>query len=162
MKGENSMTFRDKLMQEHPEKIGEDYLGGCAGCPREYGWDTFDCGYWGNETVCRACWDREIPGAEPIAKVRLRVPNLRPCEVDGQVCYFHRFIEEERGVLCVNAFMKRSEMEEYRRLYEEEGVVTCYCSLEKLRHAWALVEFPDGSVKKVEPEKVRFLDREES
>lgn len=156
------MTFREKLMQEHPEKTGKCYLGGCAGCPSEYGWDTFNCGYWGNETTCKACWDREIPETEPSVNEDQRAGDLRPCEVDGQVCYFHRFIEEERGVLQINAFMRPENVALVRRMYEEDGVMTNACSLEKLRHAWALVEFPDGAVKKVEPEKVRFLDREES
>lgn len=34
------------------------------------------------------------------------VVHLRPCEVDGKVCQFHRFVEEDRLLLKVNAFTK--------------------------------------------------------
>ena len=90
--------------------------------------------------------------------------RIRPCEVDGQLCLFHSFIEEELGVLQINdnIVLGVNQVERLIRDFEERGIVAHCCSLEKLRHAWALVEFPDGSVKKVEPEKVRFLDREES
>ena len=64
--------------------------------------------------------------------------------------------------LNCNIVMGSSQVDRLIRDFEERRIVSNCCSLEKLRHAWALVEFPDGSVKKVEPEKVRFLDREES
>lgn len=33
------MTFREKLRKEHPECIKENCLGGCDGCPFEYGYE---------------------------------------------------------------------------------------------------------------------------
>lgn len=27
------MTYKEKLMQIHPEKVDNDYGGGCYGCP---------------------------------------------------------------------------------------------------------------------------------
>lgn len=52
------MTFREKLMQEHPECVCEDFVGGCNGCPEDYGYEPgFDCAV----VHCHACWDREIP-----------------------------------------------------------------------------------------------------
>lgn len=62
------MTCREKLKQEHPEKIDSECFGGCTGCPRDYDymndpdyckWDTGE----GPELdkICRKCWDREIP-----------------------------------------------------------------------------------------------------
>ncbi len=88
--------------------------------------------------------------------------RIRPCEVDGEFCLFHRFIEEEQGVLQVNdnILLPSSAMDRIIRDYEERKIVATCFTLEKLRHAYALVELPDGTVKKVEPEKVRFLDRE--
>lgn len=170
------MTFREKLKQRHPALVDEEYAGGAYSCPARYGWEAKRPDFCrpGDEARCRECWDREIPGTEPAKKIGsiclgVEVKNckdcqeageLRPCEVDGQRCYFHRFIEEERGVLQINAFMRPENVEKVRRMYEEDGVMTNACTLEKLRHAYALVEFPDGTVKKVEPEKVRFLDRE--
>ena len=55
------MTFREKLAQEHPKRINEDAMGGCDGCPLEYGYEEeYDCG-GGSYSVCEACWNREMP-----------------------------------------------------------------------------------------------------
>ena len=57
------MTCREKLAMEHPENIGEQYLGGANGCPNTYGYlpKPHDC-CGADDAACRYCWDREIPG----------------------------------------------------------------------------------------------------
>lgn len=60
----------------------------------------------------------------------------RACEVDGKPCLFHRWVEED--TILISA--------------ESEPVFS--------RHTLALVEYPDGSVGKVKPELVTFLDKE--
>ena len=61
------MTFREKLAQEQPHCIGGIYIGGCHGCPHEYGYEQADSdnmpckGAGHHEAECRACWDREMP-----------------------------------------------------------------------------------------------------
>ena len=62
------MTFKDKLRKDHPEYIHPGYLGGCKGCPVDYGYeDTKPCKtdirYAGD--CGRRCWDREIPKTTP-------------------------------------------------------------------------------------------------
>lgn len=58
------MTFKNKLLQDHPEYVHDRYLGGCKGCPADYGYEK--------EKPCKAnhniardckrhCWGREIP-----------------------------------------------------------------------------------------------------
>lgn len=34
------MTFKEKLMQEHPECVGNHFIGGCEKCPADYGYIT--------------------------------------------------------------------------------------------------------------------------
>ena len=54
------MTFREKLMQEHPEYVDKRYSGGCFMCPENFGYEKkFDCATAG--VNCTECWDREIP-----------------------------------------------------------------------------------------------------
>lgn len=59
------MTYREKLEKEHPECIGPEYYGGCAGCPKHYGYgpERFGTCPYGraNDKNCTACWNREIP-----------------------------------------------------------------------------------------------------
>jgi len=52
------MTFREKLAQEHPECVDSRLVGGCSGCPEDYGYELeYDCG----GTRCRDCWNRQMP-----------------------------------------------------------------------------------------------------
>lgn len=60
------MTFREKLAQEHPDCIGEEYGGGCKGCPRDYGYpDLRTCVNSYSDEECAECWNAEIPDSEP-------------------------------------------------------------------------------------------------
>lgn len=158
------MTFREKLKQRHPALVSDEYGGGCYGCPKRYGFEAHKPNFCrpNNGDLCRKCWDREIPEAVPSVKEDQRAGDLRPCEVDGQRCYFHRFIEQELGWLQFNdeIVLGTKTVDMILDDFHERGIIANCCSMEKLRHAYALVEFPDGTVKKVEPEKVRFLDRE--
>lgn len=70
------MTFREKLQQEHPEKIGDHNIGGCCKCPGYYGYEECnktsacieyrllldeDASEYELDALCRKCWDREMP-----------------------------------------------------------------------------------------------------
>ena len=85
----------------------------------------------------------------------------RPCLVDGKPATFHRWVEEETALLKVNAFLKHEDLGRVVRRFREEGVLDGASVLEKLRTCFALVEHPDGSVGKVKPELIQFLDRRE-
>ena len=57
------MTCREKLEMEHPEEIDPARLGGCKGCPHQYGYakdpEWCDDNNFTDEK-CRRCWDREV------------------------------------------------------------------------------------------------------
>lgn len=54
------MTCREMLKIDFPDRISDEFSGGCDGCPSMYGYllDPERCG------DCTDCWDREIPGTE--------------------------------------------------------------------------------------------------
>lgn len=58
------MTCREKLALEHPDSVSDVCVGGCEGCPDEYGYmaPPVDCHL--DEKTCRGCWNREIPSDE--------------------------------------------------------------------------------------------------
>ena len=85
----------------------------------------------------------------------------RPCLADGKPATFHRWVDEEKALLHLNLFMNPREQELHVRRFREEGVLEGPNSIEKLCVVCALVEYPDGSVGKVKPELVQFLDRRE-
>ena len=66
---EGCVTYRDLLEVEHPYKVDDSYIGGCCGCPHEYGYDSIDArpcdekyighGEW--DPTCKKCWSRHVP-----------------------------------------------------------------------------------------------------
>lgn len=85
----------------------------------------------------------------------------RLCLVDDQPATFHRWVEEVKTLLRINCFVSLQEMAEIRRRFDETGVVQNGCDTETVRVLFALIEYPDGTVEKVKPERVRFQDRGE-
>lgn len=77
------MTCREKLKMEHPDEIGDNYTGGCFGCPNDYGYLEKDMTLCADDNInsegkCKKCWDIEIPDTEPT--VREEKPELRPID----------------------------------------------------------------------------------
>ena len=65
-------TFRELLVLEHPDAVGEEFVGGCYGCPQNYGYEPENkaCPHeyvrqqGAKEVLCADCWDRIVPGSE--------------------------------------------------------------------------------------------------
>lgn len=58
------MTFKEKLMQEHPEHVN-GYAGGCDNCPFNYRLEEKEDSMKNCDTNCgkgcEYCWNREMP-----------------------------------------------------------------------------------------------------
>ncbi len=86
---EKPMTFREKLEKEHPEDVGERYVGGCRGCPHGYGYEKEHNKAFCNrkdvtvEVRCRECWDRVIP--EQKAEKKEKPKKEEPKYYNGKV-----------------------------------------------------------------------------
>lgn len=84
--------------------------------------------------------------------------GLRPCEVDGELCAFHALGQRETCYLQINFLV--TEAQKVRLL---EDFRTCYyappgCDIKVAKEVFALVEFADGRIKEVAPDRVRLLD----
>lgn len=88
------------------------------------------------------------------------VASLRPCEVDDKVCWFHRFVDEDKVLLKVKTFVHKIDAQEFRKSLDQAGIVPACCDTEVVRETRALIEWPDGSLSTVAVERVQFLDRE--
>lgn len=88
-------------------------------------------------------------------------PELRPCLADGKPALFHRWADEDKALLQIHALIRPEDRLKIARRFQEEGVVGGESTIEKLRTCSALVEYPDGSVGRVKPELIQFLDRKE-
>ncbi len=60
------MTCKEKLALEHPDKLSYNTLGGCISCPDTYGYLDPPIEGCATPEGCIACWNREIPGSEPV------------------------------------------------------------------------------------------------
>ncbi len=84
----------------------------------------------------------------------------RICEVDGKICRFHCWVEEDKVFMKTDVLVRHEEQMRLRYTIFEEDTIPLGCSAEVVRRAYALVEFPDGSVGKVLPERVHFIEME--
>lgn len=60
------MTCREKLAIEHPEQVGEEFMGGANNCPHTYGYREQPDYCHKLTGCCELCWDREMPAEIPI------------------------------------------------------------------------------------------------
>ena len=67
------MTFKEKLQKEYPSNVGNEHIGGCWGCPKNYGYES-DVPDFCNGTFkhCIKCWNREIKEANMFTKDMLK------------------------------------------------------------------------------------------
>ena len=83
----------------------------------------------------------------------------RPCEVDGCPALFHRWIEEDRALLRLDAFTSPEDRARIVSRFRTEGFCPSGCTAEVVRETFALVEYQDGTIATVKPELIRFTDR---
>lgn len=84
--------------------------------------------------------------------------EYRPCTVYGNKALFHRWIEEEKLIIKVDSTLriKTEHISIALRDYHKNGIIAPGLSTEKITYTYALVEFEDGHVEKVEPTDVVF------
>jgi hypothetical protein len=88
-----------------------------------------------------------------------RVEQRRPCEVDGSKAWYHGLIHCDQALLKAGAY--EGQPDAYAACHREfrvTGKVPMYCDVVIVRRTYAMVEYLDGSVSKVDPEKVHFID----
>lgn len=87
--------------------------------------------------------------------------QLRPCLVDDVPALFHRWADVDAGLLQINRHVPHDVAMDLRRAFRDDGIIPRDCTVEKIRSVCAVVEYTDGSVGRVDPELVQFLDHEE-
>ena len=55
------MKYIEKLKQEYPDAVDENFAGGAAGCPRSWGYEEkLPC--MDRNISCEECWKRKMEG----------------------------------------------------------------------------------------------------
>lgn len=84
--------------------------------------------------------------------------GLRACRVNGELCAFHHFGQRDTCYLQFNCLVTEEHREEILKVFRACYYAPPGCDIKVAKDVFALVEFPDGSIKEVEPEQVHFLD----
>jgi hypothetical protein len=86
--------------------------------------------------------------------------RARPCEIDGRPALFHRWIEEDDERLWVPTYLSQIQVDQIIGAYKTSRIIPGNCELTVVHHTFALVEYRNGTIAKVEPERVKFTDKE--
>ena len=87
-----------------------------------------------------------------------RVEHRRPCEVDGSKAWYHGLIHCDRTVALRGGCIFSGRSIELDRYFNSKTKAFEVSQMFVERQTFAMVEYLDGSVAKVDPEKVRFTD----
>lgn len=94
----------------------------------------------------------------PRSKEPERVDRRRPCEVDGSKAWYHGLVHCDRTVVRVDGKLSSIQSSIIERKLQHQRVFPGDCQMHVERRTYAMVEYLDGSVAKVDPEQVHFID----
>lgn len=85
--------------------------------------------------------------------------RYRPCMVDGKQALFHRWMERDVVYYEYDPNTPDIMMQDtYKAFIEDHIIPRGFCTLKKVREEAAIIEFRDGNVSVVSPDKIKFLD----
>lgn len=87
--------------------------------------------------------------------------HARPCEVDGRPAMFHHWIEEDRALLKIAGMYSSEDRRHLVDDFQLNGICAPGTSVDVIRQTFALVEYLDGTIAKVDPLLIRFTDKKE-
>lgn len=94
--------------------------------------------------------------------------DLRPCWVaqntlrgttEKRAALFHKWIDRENETLKLNVFRGVEYVNRVLKEYHEKHVIPNDAELIKCKHTFALVEYDDGTVAEVDPQRIIFVDK---
>lgn len=85
--------------------------------------------------------------------------GYRPCLVSGLKALFHGWINEENYIIAIGRPISKENIPKLHARVEEYRVYPGPIDdIMKISNTYALVEFEDGHIGKVEPTRIKFLD----
>lgn len=91
--------------------------------------------------------------------MKVKSAEYRPCVVGGRKALFHRWVESDKVIFENVALMSHEMKAEQINQFKNFGMVDNMCTkLRIIKSFYGLVEYGDGTVEKVDPEKIVFKD----
>ena len=94
--------------------------------------------------------------------MKVKSAEYRPCVVGGRKALFHRWVESDKALFENVALMSHEMKAEQINQFNDFGMVDNMCTkLRIIKSFYGLVEHGDGTMEKVDPEKIVFEDTRE-
>ena len=96
--------------------------------------------------------------------ITIETAKYRPCLVYGyREALFHRWVEADKVIFKIDRGFKEGSLKDLLNrittMYKEHNAIySPYVKIEKIKIFYGIVENGDGSIEKVDPENIKFLD----
>ena len=96
--------------------------------------------------------------------ITIETAKYRPCLVyRDREALFHRWVEADKVIFKIDRGFKEGSLKDLLNrittMYKEHNAIYCpYVKIEKIKIFYGIVENGDGSIEKVDPENIKFLD----
>lgn len=88
----------------------------------------------------------------------MNTSELRPCKVSGRKGWFHRWANESIPLLKFTSVYSPERKSQIIKEYHELGIISDGATFYEIPIFYGIVEFEDGTIEKVSPEQITFLD----
>lgn len=91
--------------------------------------------------------------------MKVKTAEYRPCTANGKKALFHRWVESDKVLFENVALMTDTMKAKQLNQFNEFGMIdNSLTKLTVIKSLYGLVEYEDGSMDKVDPEKIKFKD----
>lgn len=96
--------------------------------------------------------------------LKIEPAEYRPCLIYGErEALFHRWVENDKVIFKIDRGFKEGSLKDLLNrittIYKEHNAIySPYVKIEKIKIFYGIVENGDGSIEKVDPENIKFLD----
>lgn len=115
-------------------------------------------GMWYNEDELES-YPYPIGSCE-VSSNTVQVSPTRPCLCLGEEATFHRWVDDTRSFVKFNKTLAMETAKKAKEVYLKDGIIPDIADTIPFTATFALIELKDGTVKKVLPEEIRFVDKE--
>lgn len=90
--------------------------------------------------------------------MKVKSAEYRHCVVGGRKALFHRWVESDKVILEQLVLRKKDSLDDAMDVFNNFGIVSPGMTTKVIKSFYGLVEYEDGAMEKVDPEKIKFKD----